>query len=88
MSEEKFHKLIYDLAKSCDVDEFVERLTRVKYPNSNSYVQVEHALYFYEKYKKLNVDIAMDENFTRNAYNKNSEIFHDVNDYKTKNKKK
>ena len=79
-TEEEFHVVIYDIVKKYydDPKKCFKKLTELQYPNSNEYVQMEHAKFFYEKYAKLNTSIKMDKDFTKNAYNINSKIFKDT----------
>ncbi len=77
LTDDNIHQVIYDTVKKYynDHNKCFEKLMEYKYPNSNEYIQLEHAKFFYEKYSKLQVDIKMDKDFTKNAYEKNSKIF-------------
>lgn len=77
MTEEEFHNKIYKIVKKYfdEPQKCFSKLQELQYPNSNHYVQLEHAKFFYEKYAKLNNEMEIDENFTKNAYDLNSKIF-------------
>ncbi len=80
LADDNFSEVIYNIVKK-NLDnpkKCFDKLMELKYPNSNEYIQYEHAKFFYEKFAKLNTKINMDENFTRNAYEINSKIFKDV----------
>ncbi len=79
-TDDNFHTLIYNIVKKYadNPQKCFEKLMELKYPNSNEHVQLEHAKFFYEKYMKLAMDIELDENFTENAYKKNSKIYKDT----------
>ncbi len=53
-------------------------LMKLKYPNSDLYITREYAKGYYESYAKYAIDIKMDKNFDKNAYEKNKKIFDSV----------
>lgn len=79
-TEDNFNTLIYQTIKKYadKPQKCFEKLMELKYPNSDHYIQLEHAKFFYSKYMKLNTNIEFDENFTQNAYQRNSKIFKDT----------
>jgi hypothetical protein len=79
ITEENFSQTIYDIVKkSKSLSDAVEKITKLKYPNSNEYIKDEHAKCFYEKFAKMNANIKIDKDFTKNAYDMNSKIFKEV----------
>ncbi len=79
LTEENFSQTIYDIVKkSKSSSDAVEKITKLKYPNSNEYIKDEHAKCFYEKFAKMNSNIKMDKDFTKNAYDMNSKLFKEV----------
>ncbi len=81
MTDEEFHTKIYNIIRKYknDPEKAFEKMMELKYPDSNHYVKLEHARFFYEKYMKImEEDIKLDKDFTKNAYNKNSKIFKDA----------
>ncbi len=89
MTEEEFHIAIAKIIEKYlkNPDKCFSELMKLKYPGSkDSYIQLEHARFFYEKYAKiLYEDIELDGDFTANCYNKNKEIFKNAHkEYKPK----
>lgn len=79
ITEDNFNQTIYDIVKKSNcISDTVKELTKIKYPNSKDYIQEDHAKYFYEKFAKMNNNLKMDKDFTKNAYNINSKIFKDA----------
>ncbi len=80
LTEDNCHQVIYEIVKkSKSCADAVKELTKLKYPNSKDYIKDDHAKFFYEKYSKLNVDIKMDKDFTKKAYEINSKVFKEAN---------
>ncbi len=80
VTEDNFNQTIYDIVKkSKSVSDAVKELTKIKYPGSKGdYIQEDHAKFFYEKYSKMNNNLKMDKDFTKNAYDMNSKKFKDI----------
>ncbi len=79
LTEDNFNQTVYDIVKKCKSgSDAVKELTKLKYPNSKDYIQEDHAKFFYEKFAKMNNNLKMDKDFTKNAYDMNSKIFKDT----------
>jgi hypothetical protein len=80
LTEDNFSEVIYSIVKKYENEpkKCFEKLMELKYPNSNEYIQLEHAKCFYEKFMKFTINIKMDKDFTKNAYDFNSKIFKDT----------
>ena len=79
LTDDNCHSIIYDIVKkSKNCNDAVKELTKLKYPNSKEYIKQDEAKFFYEKYSKLNLDIKLDKDFTKKAYEINSKIFKDT----------
>ena len=79
LTEDNFNQTIYDIVKKCkSSNEAVKEITKLKYPDSKDNIQDDHAKFFYEKFSKMNNNLKMDKDFTKNAYDLNSKIFKDV----------
>ena len=79
LTEDNCHSVIYDIVKkSKSCNDAVKELTKLKYPNSKVYIKDDEAKFFYEKYSKLNLDIKLDKDFTKKAYEINSKLFKDA----------
>ncbi len=68
-------KIQHIVNKSKSASKAIEKLTKLKYPNSDSYIKDEHAKYFYEKFMKIDKNIKINKDFTKKSYNLNSNIF-------------
>jgi hypothetical protein len=80
ITEDNFSTIIYDIVKkSKSSSDAIKELTKLKYPNSNEYIQDDHAKFFYEKFSKSDSNVKMDKDFTKNAYNMNSKAFKNAN---------
>lgn len=85
MTEEEFHVAIYDtiVKYNDDPNTCFSKLMKLKYPGSkDSYIKLEHARFFFEKYSKIVKELEggnkIDKDFTKKAYEKNSKIFKDA----------
>ncbi len=79
LTDDNCHQVIYDIVKnSKNCNKAIEKLTKLKYPNSKHYIKEEEAKYFYSKYSKINIIIKMDKKFTKKAYDLNTKIYKDI----------
>ncbi len=81
MSEDEFYEnLKYIIDKYIDKPEICfDKITNLKYPNTNKYISLEHARIYYETYAKYSLKVDLDKNFDANAYAKNKKIRDNAN---------
>lgn len=76
ITEDNFTDYIKHIVNKYDnIHTIVDKLCDVKYPNSKLYIKKEHALIYYEIYRKHDVKVKIDKDFDKNAYKKNKEIY-------------
>lgn len=84
LTKDNVHLVLSDIVKkSKDCNEAITRICKLKYPKDSKskeehYIKKEEAKFFYQKYKKINVEISLDKNFTKKAYNMNSKIYKEI----------
>jgi hypothetical protein len=80
-TDDNFHLVVGEIVEKYldNPQKCFSKLMEVKYPNSDTNIELYQAKFFYEKYAKLLMDdIKIDKDFTKNAYNRNKKIFSDT----------
>lgn len=83
LTDDNFHIVMAEIVEgSNDAQTAIKKIMKLKYPNTNNYIEEVHARAFYAKYIKINNivnnKIKLDKNFTENSFNENKKLYQDV----------
>jgi hypothetical protein len=72
MSEDLFYEeLKYIINHYDNINVAVKKICNLKYPHTNKYISEEHAIIYYNTYRRFSTKIELDKDFDKNAYAKN-----------------
>ncbi len=77
------HVVISEIVeKSKDSADAINKIMKLKYPNTNNFIEEAHARAFYVKFIEINNivnnKIKLDKNFTENCFKERSQLYKDV----------
>lgn len=83
LTEDNFHVVLSEIVEnSTNVESAIKKITKLKYPNTNNYIEDIHARAFYAKFIQINnlvnQKIKLDKNFTENCYKERSQLYKDI----------
>ncbi len=83
LTDDNFHLVMSEIVeKSKDASSAIKQMTKLKYPNTNNFIEEAHAKNFYIKFKEINNiienKIKLDKDFTKNSHIERSKLYKEV----------
>ncbi len=76
ITESNFNDYIKYIIEKYNYDEAIYQISNIKYPNTDVPIG-KYASMYYETYKKYTIDVDI-QNFDKNAYEKNKNLFNKI----------